>query len=295
MVQMRKFMMLAAVLLLSAGCTTPYGHYIWTGPFSVDGDMADAKAAKAPEGSFNEHLRVKYLALSEIEYAESDYADAAYYAQMAGAAGSGDTPQPAQPEGANFIEPAKSVGELQAARSRLMAALDSGARERSADHASTAQVMFDCWVEEQEENHEFDEIIVCKGAFEEAMATMAEKPKSAAEPMEPAARDYLVFFDFDKSNIRDDAAAILAKVRSAIDSLGSKKPVVLTGHTDRAGSYTYNQGLSERRAASVKAWLAGKGVSVTLTTGGKGETDLRVPTPDGVRKQENRRVEIRLD
>ena len=296
--QVRTFLALAAVLLLTGACSS----YVFTGPFTVDGDMADAKAMSAPEGSFQEHLRVKYLALSQISYDESDYADAAWFAEQAVSAGMNKTPLPAIPVGANFREPDAAVAELEAARSRLMAAFDMGAREKAADAASTAQTMFDCWVEEQEENHEFDEIAACKTAFEEAMAdvdaALASKPAPAPAPTamaEPAARDFLVFFDFDRSNVRDDAARILGQVVEAIASLGATK-VELTGHTDTAGPGTYNQKLSMKRAAAVKAWLSGKGVDAGgMATAGKGESDPRVKTPDGVREQENRRVEIHLE
>lgn len=293
---------LAAVLLLTAACTTAYTIPALTSPFTVDGDRAAAKAAQAAEGSFSEHLRVKYLALSDIEYDESDWADAAYFAQQALSAGGGAVPQPAMVEGDRFLTPDSAVAELQDARNRLVAALDGGAREAFADHASTAQTMFDCWVQEQEENHEPDEIAVCRKGFEEAMAAIVKKPApapkpapAAAEISEPVARDYMVFFDFDKSNVREDAARILVQVRGAIEGIGAKS-IVLTGHADLAGPGSYNKALSERRAAKVKAWLVGKGIPAErIKTLGKGESDPRVRTADGVREQENRRVEIRLE
>lgn len=294
--QTRTFLTLAATLLLTSACSS----YVFTGPFTVERDMATAETLSAPEGSFAEHLRFKYLALSRIEYDESDYADAAWYAEQAIAAGQGQVPAPAVPDGANFQEPAAALAELQAARADLVAALDGGARDAFPDQASTAQTMYDCWVEEQEENHEFDEIAACKQGFLDAMAAMRAKPAAAPAkaPMamaEPMARDFLVFFDFDKSNVRADAAAILAQVNKAISSLDVKK-IQLIGHADTAGPGSYNQKLSERRAAAVKAWLAGKGVAKAgMSTSGKGETDPRVKTPDGVREQENRRVEIHLE
>ena len=61
------------------------------------------------------------------------------------------------------------------------------------------------------------------------------------------------------------------------------------------GPAEYNQTLSVNRALSVNDFLTGKGVSGSLAISGKGEADPRVPTPDEVMEQENRRVEIRIN
>ena len=108
-----------------------------------------------------------------------------------------------------------------------------------------------------------------------------------------------VLFDFDKSDIKDDAAAALTQVASMIrDHAG--RPVRIEGHTDSKGSDAYNQRLSEDRALSVKEWLVdeegldGAGVEVK----GFGEMEPAVPneTSDGsdapIGRQQNRRVEI---
>lgn len=66
-----------------------------------------------------------------------------------------------------------------------------------------------------------------------------------------------------------------------------------TGHTDTAGSANYNMARSLRRASSVKNALVKEGVPATsITVVGCGETALLVPTKDGVREPQNRRVEI---
>ena len=129
----------------------------------------------------------------------------------------------------------------------------------------------------------------CRQRFEDAMAKLEKKPAPVAEP---AARDFWIYYDFNKSNVRADAARILDSVISAIRSLGAPK-VVLTGHTDTVGSASYNQTLSDQRAGSAKAYLVQHGVpAANITTIGKGKTDLRVPTPDNVREQENRNVHV---
>lgn len=285
---------LVAFALGTVSCTGPYLELLATHGWTVDGDFARARAAHAPEGSFNEHLRVKYLAMAEVERAEFDWMDAANFARQAESAGNGRTVLPALPAGDVFMLPSSTLPDLNDARSRLLAVLETGGRERFADLASTAQVMYDCWVQEQEENHQFDEISACRKGFEDAMAAMREPVKPVVH-VEPPARDYMVFFDFDKSAIRTDATSILDKVLGARKNL-SATTVSLVGHADRAGADKYNQALSERRAGAVKKWLVEHGLpAAAVSAAGKGESDPRVATPDGIREPENRRVEIHID
>jgi outer membrane protein OmpA-like peptidoglycan-associated protein len=74
---------------------------------------------------------------------------------------------------------------------------------------------------------------------------------------------------------------------------GAPVTAQVTGYTDTSGSYRYNERLSVRRAGAVAATLAQDGVPPgAMVVTGRGENDLRVPTPDGVREPQNRRVEI---
>jgi len=103
---------------------------------------------------------------------------------------------------------------------------------------------------------------------------------------------YIVFFDWDQSNITSEAATVLNSAVSAYGNCGSAR-VMLAGHTDRSGSTTYNQALAERRNASVQAYLAGRGIpAARISSEAFGETMPRVATADGVRELQNRRVEL---
>jgi outer membrane protein OmpA-like peptidoglycan-associated protein len=106
------------------------------------------------------------------------------------------------------------------------------------------------------------------------------------------ARTYLVFFDFDSSVLTPDAQAIVQS--AAADALaGNSARLDVTGHTDRSGSDAYNQALSIRRATSVQNALIAAGVPASLIViRGAGENEPLVPTADGVREPQNRRVEI---
>ena len=74
-----------------------------------------------------------------------------------------------------------------------------------------------------------------------------------------------------------------------------KAPVLIEGHTDAVGTTESNQLLSDRRAAAVKQWLVGRRIAATLITArGRGETAPLASndTPEG--RQQNRRVDIRI-
>ncbi|HWR05039.1 MAG TPA: OmpA family protein [Humidesulfovibrio sp.] len=107
-----------------------------------------------------------------------------------------------------------------------------------------------------------------------------------------------VEFDFDSARIREESFGLLNELAKALksDSLRGRK-VVLAGHCDIVGTDEYNQKLSERRAASVKAYLTSKGGvdPGTIRTVGYGKSRPLVPNTSAANKQRNRRVEVSLD
>lgn len=121
---------------------------------------------------------------------------------------------------------------------------------------------------------------------------VAPAPPPAAAPA--VARTYLVFFDFDRADLTDRARQIIGEAATNSQSVGSTR-IEVSGHADRAGSPQYNQRLSERRAAAVAAELERRGVPrAAMAIQAFGESRPLVPTADGVREPQNRRVEIVL-
>ena len=103
---------------------------------------------------------------------------------------------------------------------------------------------------------------------------------------------YIVFFDWDKSNLRPDAAGVLDNAVAQYANCGNAK-VMLAGHADKSGTATYNVGLSQRRNATVRSYLESKGVgAMAIATEAFGETAPLVQTADGEREPQNRRVEV---
>lgn len=125
----------------------------------------------------------------------------------------------------------------------------------------------------------------------------APAPQPVPPPPPPApepTRNFIVFFDWDRSDITSEAAAILRDAAATAKKVAPVR-IVATGHADRSGPETYNLGLSERRAVAVRSALDRLGIDpATVSTLARGETDPLVPTPDGVREPQNRRVEIVL-
>ncbi len=124
------------------------------------------------------------------------------------------------------------------------------------------------------------------------MAAPAPRPAMAA-PVAPAVpQTYIVFFDFDKSNLTPEAQKVLERAAQDV-RVGKGARIQVVGHADRSGSNSYNQRLSERRATVVKGELVRLGVNNgQIATRGAGENEPRVPTADGVREAQNRRAEI---
>ena len=124
----------------------------------------------------------------------------------------------------------------------------------------------------------------------EVKATRAPIPARVPE----VTQRFLLFFDWNRSSLTDDARAI---VRDAVEA-SSQLPVtviVAIGHADRSGPDRYNMGLSQRRAETVKAELKRLGIPVEeIVILHRGEGDPLVVTSDGVRELQNRRVEIIL-
>jgi len=131
------------------------------------------------------------------------------------------------------------------------------------------------------------------------VAAPAPPPAPVARPAPPPAppipQKFLVFFDFDKSNLRADAQKIVADAAEYAKTNG-KVRINATGHADTSGTTSYNLALSERRALAVKAELARLGFSANdVVVMFKGESEPLVATGDGVKEPQNRRVEIMMD
>ena len=121
-------------------------------------------------------------------------------------------------------------------------------------------------------------------------------PPPPPPPPEPpkAPKEYIVFFGHNKSELTPEALDVIKQAAAATKEHGSANVTVI-GHADRSGSDKHNIALSTKRASAVKGALVTEGVpEAGIAIDAKGESSPLVPTEDGVREPQNRRVNINL-
>jgi len=177
------------------------------------------------------------------------------------------------------------IPELAIARERLMRALESGAWQIAPKMSAHAQAHFDCWVEQQAEGWQKEDIANCRAEFYHAMAEVELMLRGGVLETMPA---NMVFFDFGSTHINAEAAGVIDRVASVKDSpAGYPGHILLIGRTDKIGDAENNMELSEKRAQMVKKELVRRGVSPHhISTKAAGEAPG--PKVEG----HNRRVDI---
>ncbi len=101
-----------------------------------------------------------------------------------------------------------------------------------------------------------------------------------------------ILFDVDKADLKDNARTNIQNLATSMKN-NPDTDIMIIGHTDATGSDTYNLGLSQRRAESVRSYALANGItSSRLTTTGKGESEPIADNTTDSGKAQNRRVEI---
>ncbi len=279
--KLKSLMITGASALLLTACAGAY-------------DIDAVKNSKSMGNAFQKGLHKEYSALAVMERDESDWADAEFFNSRAQTASMGKS---FGPQNMNEREiPGDKVRALGKSRARLMRALDNGGAKVLPQAAARAQAMFDCWMQEQEENFQPKDIAACKAAFEVALNQVesALEPVMMAKPMmkkmAPAPTSFIVYFDFNKAGLNGTANSVISQI-AAVAYSSKPKSISVSGHTDRAGSTGYNYGLSIKRARAVAKALAERGLS-QVKVSNFGETRPWMGTADGARQALNRRVEV---
>jgi outer membrane protein OmpA-like peptidoglycan-associated protein len=242
-----------------------------------------------PATAYDRFLYDGYLTLSQTEFDEGDYRDSDTFAYRAEIAASGRRFKPEAIESRDL--PTEILNLAARNRSRLIVAYLKGAAERVPDQAAEAQLAFDCWMQEQEEDFQVEDIAVCIERFDLAMSNIdiVINPTAIPEPTEPLERAvFEVFFDFDKADVTREAAAIIESFVAWTTAY--KAPLVsVIGNADQAGETQYNLELSQRRADAVAAMLRDNGVDVAGVFA-RGDQAPAVDRPNRAPERENRRV-----
>lgn len=287
--------LVAAASLALAGCSG----------YKSQSEVEALNEAQAVGSPFTQTLASEYRDMANYEQnVMFDYPDALHFARKGLAASAGEVVLP-EPVSDWNLKP-EHIEELSAARSKLVMALDAGAREVNPKAAAIAQARFDCWIEQQEENWQKNEISSCKAKFMDALNALGGIKAPAPEdvmppvtavttpmaPMAPEDAKYLVFFDFDSSKVDVGGMSVLDSVAGEIKKQNISA-VEIVGYTDTSGSKKYNKRLSSKRANAVRDGLIARGVPASLLrVDSKGEDNLMVPTADEVREPANRRTEV---
>jgi OOP family OmpA-OmpF porin len=299
---MKKHLTKTVSLLVStivlAGCSNfpkafDHGGNPITQPFNYE----KAQALKAEGHNFKDALVKEYQALSTKEgQVWADWFDSDFFARKALKVAQSENGLPPE-DPAMWRFSTEELTQFADGYSALNAALDKS-RTTLPVLSAKAQASFDCWVEEEEEGWQNDEIAKCKDQFAEALKRLTgaqEKlvEKTTPQPALDMAKLYTVFFDFDSATVTPIGRQVL---QALVEDWGAQTVnYALIGHTDRSGSQAYNRTLSERRALSVKKLIAEFGLpSDRITTTAMGESAPAVATQDGVREAKNRRVVIEV-
>lgn len=261
-----------------------------------------------PEGrGFANYLAQGYRQLAKQEDNQHDFRSAALFLARASKVEVGERVDPEALHQRNL--PPHAVGDLMYARQRLVAVFAKDAARVYPKIAARAQVSFDCWMEQQEENLQPNDVAACHSEFEDAVLRLEsaliptvsiERPVLAAAPMPiaaascvPCQREHVIYFELDQANLSDTGLKVVRELARYFQSRPTHG-VVVSGHTDLAGSSRYNDSLSKKRVDAVVAALISAGVpsGELAATYAYGKTRPRIPTPDGERNADNRRVEV---
>ena len=282
--------------LLLSGCTT------WS--------LEELRRTTPSGSAFQNALSQRYLDFANSEVEQYDWWSQMHFADKGLMAAYGKDVEPE--DLADWTISEHALASLEKARASLMAARTPEAMEKHPELLADAQYNFDCWVEQQQENWQDDDIAHCRDGFAVAMQKLAgtykEEPKAAAEEAahpEPVhmptplkaqdVRAYVVFFEWNQSVMSAQGMKVTGEV---IDLLKdeSNYEVVLNGHSDTAESRDNDFDLSQRRADAVRQRLVSGGIKEdAIKVFAFGSSDPHVKTGPGVKEPANRRVEIFLN
>lgn len=227
----------------------------------------------------------EYLILSQGEYDEGDYRDSDAFAIKAMASTHDGRVGP-EPVSSRDI-PSQYINELSTVNTALNTLLNEGGAQVAPIQMARAVSHYDCWLQEQEENIQADDIAKCRGvtltAIDDVLATL-NTPTAEAQT-------HIVFFRFNRADLTEGAPQIVEEVARMMNEQPAYT-AYLYGHADAPGTQNYNQSLSERRVSMVAQTLKTYGIATNrIVSQAFGETK---PMVDARKELKNRRVEIIL-
>ena len=248
--------------------------------------QAEARAAAAGQAAV--------AAESRANQADARAADARREAEAATARA--DTAEvQARRAGESRDEAERVASEAEQARVRAESASNAAQREAEQARAAEAQAREDARVAREEAEQIRRQREIELNRMQEALNNIVETRRTAIGLVLNLGSDRIEF-EFDKAELRPEERELLARISGVlIASADQGYAIQVFGHTDDVGSEEYNQGLSERRADSVRAYLVESGVDPDIITmQGMGKAMPLVEGTDEDARARNRRVEIAI-
>jgi len=280
-----KIILAAAAMVALAGCV---------------GTGVNEASMVAPNGSdFDNALSTGYLRLARAEQKENDYKDADFFAMRAMSSANAKSAPPSEVTARNL--PQDEQIYVLGLRNDLVEVLDGGARDRAPQLAAAAQISYECWIQELEENIQQDEIDACRDQLDGLIPALrtAITDEVAAAPPKPKAKPakgklFKVLFTTGGTRLDDAANKTITEAAAHVGNYKTPR-VVVSGYTDTEGSAASNDALSAKRARVVAAAMRIRGVAASVIKArGFGEQFLEVRTADGVAEPKNRRAEVNV-
>jgi outer membrane protein OmpA-like peptidoglycan-associated protein len=193
-------------------------------------------------------------------------------------------------------EPARSNDSAQS-RDELIRALAEG-KDRYPTDAARAQADFDCWMLNSSVDSQKGAAEQCRVSLGGSLSRLEHdihRPTYTPPPVTaPPLVNYTVYFNLSSWTLTGEQLTTLQQA-IATARAGGQSRITVVGHTDTSGSASFNQALSVKRANVVAEALVDMGARrEAIQASGVGETDLAVPTADGVKEPKNRRSVITL-
>lgn len=244
-----------------------------------------------PQGSpFSKAVSAEYLKLAEYKEQQGDWMGSQYYADkgLRSAYGSEVRVDPIPPQTDIGMD---RYAELTHGLEIYQRYAGESAKAAQTALAARAHVLFDCWIGEVAKHANQDDIAYCQDEFYKAVQHL-DDAQTPVGKTPVVSTSYLLFFDWDSTSLTADAIHKIQQIVTDIRQMG-KVEVTINGHTDRSGEESYNLELSQRRAEAVRNMLVSGGIAQALiSVFAFGESDPAMPTADGVKEPQNRRVEV---
>lgn len=264
------------------------------GACSSTGIVGQAENAPPASSALNRSLQEHYVALAKSELSEVDRTSARHYAAKALDASSGNAVGPDNIATRNALRAHKVEGvqakDLAVARSHLVAALATPQATENPMLAAKAQSNFDCWLEQQQEGWQYDDIAACRKGFESAMKSIAAAKVAERPTKKPVEKT--VYFKFDSDELVNSSQSEMDNIVHEV-KLAKPKSVKIISYTDLSGTTEYNAKLAAMRGESLESKLKAAIGPEVIKVDARGAVDPIVETT--APNQLNRRAVIIME